>query len=146
MLYLMYIYYDNCSVVVLWKIWLVRRLVSRVTENPISRPRLHLAFTAHATAYTILTPFQLGVGVGCSCKAIVRATSQLMSSSHDDWCWTLLLDFSNTFNNICQEAMFAQFHQHLSPPISLDGVLLLVSGSFGSSGVCSDSLPVGRAH
>ena len=44
---------------------------------------------------------------------VIHATSHLMSSSPADQHWTLLLDFSNAFNNISREAMFMELRQRL---------------------------------
>ena len=51
----MYIFYDNCTLLFFESFDLKRRLVSRVTENPISRPRLH-----NLTRGTGLTTFDSG--------------------------------------------------------------------------------------
>ena len=62
---------------------------------------------------SLLAPLQLGVSVQGGCEAIVHATSQLMTSLPDNQCWTLLLDFTNTFNNINREAMFVECRRRL---------------------------------
>ena len=80
----------------------LRRLVSKC-----------LAIHVRRAAVSILAPLQLGVGVRGGCEAIVHAASQAMSSVDDDWCWTLLLDFSNAFNSINREAMFVEFRRRL---------------------------------
>ncbi len=61
-----------------------------------------------------LTPLQLGVGVKGGCEAIIHSTSHLLSSSNDpDQCWCLFLDFSNAFNCISRESMFAEIRQRI---------------------------------
>lgn len=80
----------------------LRRLVSKC-----------LASHTRQAAVSLLTPLQLGVGV----QAIVHAVSLALSSIPGDRCWTLLLDFSNAFNNINREAMFREF-RHRMPGLS----------------------------
>ena len=59
-----------------------------------------------------LTPLQLGVGVKGGCEAMVHSvSSKRSSSSSPSQCWTLLLDFSNAFNNISRESMSTQIRQ-----------------------------------
>ena len=65
----------------------------------------------------MLTPLQLGVCVKGGCEAIIHATSHLMSSFPTDQRWTLL-DFSNAFNSVGQEAMFAEFRERI-PSLSV---------------------------
>ena len=72
-----------------------------------------LAITVRSEVYSVLTPLQLGVCVKGGCEAIIHATSHLMSSFPTDQRWTLLLDFSNTFNSVDPEAMFAEFREHI---------------------------------
>ena len=43
----------------------------------------------------------------------IHATSRLMSSLPNNERWTLLLDFTNAFNSISHQAMFAEFRRHL---------------------------------
>ena len=68
-----------------------------------------LANAAHQSAFSSLTPLQLGVCVKGGCEAIIHAASHLMSSSSINLRWTLLLDFNNAFNRINREAMFGEF-------------------------------------
>ena len=80
----------------------LRRLVSKCLATLVRLP-----------ARSLLAPLQLGVSVRGGCEAIVHATSHLTSSLPDEQCWTLLLDFSNAFNNISREAMFVEFRRRL---------------------------------
>ena len=80
----------------------LRRLVSKCLATFVRLP-----------ACSLLAPLQLGVSIRGRCEAVVHATSQLMSSLPDEECWTLLLDFTNAFNNISREAMFVEFRRHL---------------------------------
>ena len=82
----------------------LRRLVSKCLATLVRLP-----------ANSLLAPLQLGVSVRGGCEAIVHATSQLMSSLPDEQRWTLLLDFTNAFNNISREAMFVEFRRRLPP-------------------------------
>ena len=60
-------------------------------------------------AHNILTPLQVGVGVPGGCEAIVHAVSQVQEGvTPPEERWTLLLDFSNAFNNIEREHMFQE--------------------------------------
>ena len=68
---------------------------------------------SRSTALLALAPLQLGVGVKGGCDAIIHAISSLMSSGNPAPHWTLLLDFSNAFNNISREAMFKQIRRHV---------------------------------
>ena len=70
-----------------------------------------LAIVSRSLASTSLTPLQLGVGVRGGCEAIVHAVSSLMSSSPPSCGWSLLLDFSNAFNNLSREKIFTQNRQ-----------------------------------
>ena len=72
-----------------------------------------LAIVSHSLASTSLTPLQLSVGVRGGCEAIVHAVSSLMSSSPPSCGWSLLLDFSNAFNNLSREKMFTQICQRI---------------------------------
>ena len=47
------------------------------------------------------------------CEAIVHAVSQAMTSLPDERRWSILLDFSNAFNNINREAMLVEFRRRL---------------------------------
>ena len=80
----------------------LRRLVSKCLASLVRQPVLSL-----------LAPLQLGVSVQGGCEAIVHATSQLMTSLPGNQCWTLLLDFTNAFNNINREAMFVECRRRL---------------------------------
>ena len=80
----------------------LRRLVSKCLASLVRQPVLCL-----------LAPLQLGVSVQGGCEAIVHATSQLMTSLPGNQCWTLLLDFTNAFNNINREAMFVECRRRL---------------------------------
>ena len=80
----------------------LRRLVSKC-----------LAIQTRPAILSILSPLQLGVGVRGGCEAIVHAVSKLLASAPADRCRTLLLDFSNAFNCVNREAMFAEFRRHL---------------------------------
>ena len=53
------------------------------------------------------------LGLGGGCEAIVHAVSNLLSSSPPSSCWSLLLDFSNPFNNLSWEPMFVHIHQRI---------------------------------
>ena len=81
----------------------LRRLVSKCLSSLACR-----------LALALLSPLQLGVSVHGGFEAIVHATSRLMSSLPDNVRWILFLDFSNAFNSISLETMFAEFHQHLT--------------------------------
>ena len=71
-----------------------------------------LAIASRSSAISSLIPLQLGVGVKGGCEAIIHTTSHLLSSSDDpDQCWCLFLDFSNAFNCINRESMFAEVRQ-----------------------------------
>ncbi len=73
-----------------------------------------LASTSCLSAISSLTPFQLGVGVKGGCEAIIHTPSHLLSSSDDpDQCRCLFLDFSNAFNCISKESMFAEIWQRI---------------------------------
>ena len=73
-----------------------------------------LAIASRSSAISSLIPLQLGVGVKGGCEAIIHTTSHLLSSSDDpDQCWCLFLDFSNTFNCISREFMFAEVRQRI---------------------------------
>ena len=65
------------------------------------------------SAFSSLTPLQLGVCVKGGCEAIIHAASHLMSSSSINLRWTLLLDFNNAFNRINREAMFGEFRRRI---------------------------------
>ena len=80
----------------------LRRLVSKC-----------LASHVRQSAISILNPLQLGVAVQGGCEAIVHAVSQAMTSLPDERRWSILLDFSNAFNNINREAMFVEFRRRL---------------------------------
>ena len=84
----------------------LRQLVSKSLVLAIS----HSAFSA-------LTPLQLGVCVKGGCEAIIHAVSKLTSSSPADRRWTLQLDFCNAFNNINRNAMFVEIRRCI-PSIS----------------------------
>ncbi len=71
-----------------------------------------LSLQSRQSIQTYLTPLQLGVGVRGGCEAIVHATSQLLSSTPDHQSWILMLDFSNAFNTVDRQAMFAEFRNH----------------------------------
>ncbi len=81
----------------------LRRLTSKCLTHHV-RP----------TIQSLLTPLQLGIGVRNGCEAIIHASSQLMSTTPDTQHWTLLLDFSNAFNNFDRQTMFSEFRNHLS--------------------------------
>ena len=51
---------------------------------------------------------------GGGCEAVIHATSRLISSLPSNQCWTLLLHFTNAFNNVSRKAMFVEFRHHLS--------------------------------
>ena len=72
-----------------------------------------LALLIRPTIQSRLTPLQLDVGVHGECEAIVHVTSQMMFNTPDNQRWTLLLDFSNTFNNIDRQTMITEFQKHL---------------------------------
>ena len=68
------------------------------------------------TSFSTLTPLQLGVGIKGGRKAIVHATSHLLSSDLPaDQRWTLLLDFWNAFNSINCEAIVSSTATSPSP-------------------------------
>ena len=80
----------------------LRRLVSKC-----------LAFHTRQDAVSHFYPLQLGVGIPGGCEAIVHTVNHLMTSLPNIKRSTLELDFSNAFNQISREAMFAEFRQHL---------------------------------
>ena len=53
------------------------------------------------------------MGVKGGCEDIIHATSHLMTTSPDDQCWTLLLDFSNAFNSVSREAIFSEVRSQI---------------------------------
>ena len=83
----------------------LRRLVSKCLTSLVRVP-----------AFSVLARLQLGVSVRGGCEAIVHATSHLLSSLPDEQHWTLMLDFTNAFNNISREAMFVEFRSCLPGP------------------------------
>ena len=74
----------------------LRRLVSKC-----------LAQAVRSSALSVLAPLQLGVNVKGGCEAIIHAVSHLMNSPSNQR-WILLLDFTNTFNSVDRQAMFAE--------------------------------------
>ena len=80
----------------------LRRLVSKC-----------LATATRTTALSLLAPLQLGVGARGGYEAIIHATSHLMATSPTNHRWSLLLDFSNAFNNISRESMFVEIRRHI---------------------------------
>ena len=77
-----------------------------------------LATATRTTALSLLAPLQLGVGARGGCEAIIHATSHLMATSPTNHRWSLLLDFSNAFNNISRESMFVEIRRHI-PSLSV---------------------------
>ena len=74
-----------------------------------------LSHAVQSEAYSTLTPLQVGVGVKGGCEANVHSVSKVLedpSISPDD-SWTLLLDFSNAFNNIDRGCMFEEIRAHI---------------------------------
>lgn len=74
-----------------------------------------LARMSRSAASHILSPLQLGVGVHAGCEAIIHATSSILedpSIAPNDR-WVLQVDFSNAFNSIDRNSMFAQFRSCL---------------------------------
>ena len=65
-----------------------------------------LSSHSRAAINSLLIPLQLGVGLRGGCEVIVHAMSKLTTSLPDDRSWTLMLDFTNAFNSISQQAMF----------------------------------------
>ena len=74
----------------------LRRLVSKC-----------LAQAVRSSALSVLAPLQLGVNVKGGCEAIIHAVSHLMNSPSNQR-WILLLDFTNAFNSVDRQAMFAE--------------------------------------
>ena len=66
-------------------------------------------------AVKFLTPLQLGVGVSVGCEAIIHAVTSVQEDPtiQPDDRWTLLLDFSNAFNSISREEMFAEIRARI---------------------------------
>ena len=74
-----------------------------------------LSHAVQSEAYSTLTPLQVGVGVKGGCEAIVHSVSKVLedpSISPDDR-WTLLLDFSNAFNNIDHGCIFEEIRARI---------------------------------
>ena len=83
----------------------LRRLVSKC-----------LAQAVRSSALSVLAPLQLGVNVKGGCEAIIHAVSHLMNSPSNQR-WILLLDFTNAFNSVDRQAMFADI-RHRIPSLS----------------------------
>ena len=70
-------------------------------------------------AFQVLTPLQVGVGVGVSggCEAIVHSVSQILEdmSLPSTYEWTLLLDFSNAFKSINRVCMLEEMRARIQP-------------------------------
>ena len=132
----------------------LRRLVSK-----------YLASLVRSPAISLLAPLQLGVSVQGDCEAIVHATSQLMTSLQDNQHWTLLLDFSNAFQQHQPRGYVRGVSSPPPWPLGMDGVLLLLppspppgqrrhpqllrcaaGGSSGSTGVLPNSPSHRRAY
>ena len=60
-----------------------------------------LAIPTRPAALSLLSQLELGVRAKGGCKVIIHASSHLMSTTSTHHPWSLLLDFSNAFNNIC---------------------------------------------
>ena len=78
-----------------------------------------LSHSVQEQAIQTLTPLQVGVGVKGGCEDIVHAVSCTLDDSNisPGEQWTLLLDFSNAFNNISRDYMFEEIRSHV-PAIS----------------------------
>ena len=78
-----------------------------------------LSCSVREQAIQTLAPLQVGVGVKGGCEAIVHAVSRTLEDPNipPDEQWTLLLDFTNAFNNISRDYMFEEIRSHV-PTIS----------------------------
>ena len=74
-----------------------------------------LSFLSRSEAVTSLTPLQLGVGTKLGCEAMVHSVSSVVGdiSSPALDRWTLMLDFSNAFNNISRSCMFDEIRERI---------------------------------
>ena len=79
----------------------VGEVLCRLTSKCISR-------AVRGEAFRALTPLQVGVGVAVGCEAIIHAVNCVQEDVNisPGGKWTLLLDFSNAFNNINRGKMF----------------------------------------
>ena len=86
--------------------------------SPVLWPRQSgpLAQAVRSSALSVLAPLQLGVNVKGGCEAIIHAVSHLMNSPSNQR-WILLLDFTNAFNSVDRQAMFAEI-RHRIPSLS----------------------------
>ena len=72
-----------------------------------------LATATRPATLSLLALLQLEVEVKGVCEVIIHATSHLMFTASPNYRWTLLVDFSNVFNNISREAMFVEMRKHI---------------------------------
>ena len=86
----------------------VGEILRRLTSKCISRG-------VQAEAFCVLTPLQVGVGVPVGCEAIVHAVAHVQEDAniHPEERWTLLLDFSNTFNSVDRGSMFREVRDRI---------------------------------
>ena len=66
-------------------------------------------------AFRTLTPLQVGMGMELGCEAIVHSVTRVLgvpSISSGDY-WTLLLDFSSTFNSVDLGCMFHEIPKRI---------------------------------
>ena len=86
----------------------VGEILRRLTSKCISRG-------VQAEAFCVLTPLQVGVGVPVGCEAIVHAVAHVHEDTniHPEERWTLLLDFSNTFNSVDWGSMFREVRDRI---------------------------------
>ena len=99
-----------------------------------------LAIATCPTALSLLFLLQLGVGVKGGCEAIIHASSHLMLTTSTHHPWSLLLDFSNAFNNISLEASFCEevFQERINKiSFSLNALQNLCDSQLESTLLCS---------
>ena len=81
----------------------VGEVLRRLTSKCIST-------AVQAESFRVFTPLQVGVGVQAGCESIVHALALVQEDSDisPEDMWTLLLDFSNTFNSINRDCIFQE--------------------------------------
>ena len=74
-----------------------------------------LTHAVQEEAISVLTPLQLGVGVKGGCEAIVHSVNRVLEDDDipPNKRWTILLDFSNAFNNISRNRMFEEIRSRI---------------------------------
>ena len=81
----------------------VGEVLQRLTSKCISR-------SVHSEVTGYLWPLQVGVGIPCSCEAIIHSVRDISNdgSISPDSRFLLLVDFSNAFNSVNRKCMFKE--------------------------------------